>query len=149
MNTREVEDGEAADGRGDEQPPLPGHAGRVVGGAHGVRELADGGGELLLPPRVVAERDRVHARRGDLLRERHGDPAAGGGVLRVDDHGGHAELAADPGQLLLQDPTAGASHHVADHQHFHVRHLFIAVHILPYAPHRVNPGVDAETMPTA
>ena len=115
----EVQHGEAADGRGDERPALPRRAGRVVGGAHGVRELADGGGELLLPPRVVAERDRVRARREDLVGERHGDAAAGGRVLGVDDHGRHAELAPDAGQLLLQDPAAGASHHVADHQHLH------------------------------
>ena len=31
----------------------------------------------------------------------------------------HAELAPDAGQLLLQYPAAGASHHVADHQHLH------------------------------
>ena len=66
--------------------------------------------------RVVAERDRVRARRKQLVGELAGDARAVGDVLAVDDAEVDVELLAQAGQPLLDREPAGRSEHICEEE---------------------------------
>jgi hypothetical protein len=69
---------------------------------------------------VVAEGERVGARREQLLRELRRDPRSVGRVLAVDDADVDVELLAEPRQPLLDGAPAGGSEDVAEEEDFQV-----------------------------
>ena len=96
-----VDDGEAESRHRDEAPALARTFRRVVGGTDQAVDAADLSGELLLSPRVVAERDRVRTCLEDFLRQRRGDARAGRAVLAINNCCVDAALRLQLLQLAL------------------------------------------------
>ena len=117
--TLNVHDCELECWSGDERPSAAGAFGSEVDRTDDALQCADLPRELLLAPRVVAERDRVRARVEDLLRERCGEPRARRAVLGIDHDGGKRKLAPDALELLRENTPAGTSDDVAYHQYLH------------------------------
>ena len=96
--------------------PRPGRLGGEVRRPDDANRIGQVRADLLPPPGVVAERDRVGADREQLLGELGRDPDAVGDVLAVDDAEVDAELAAETGQALGQRLAAGSADDVADEE---------------------------------
>ena len=105
--------------RGYKRPSAAGAFGSEVDWTDDALQCADLPRELLLAPRVVAERDRVRPRIEDLLRERSGKARSRRAVLGIDHDGGKRKLAPDALELLRENTPAGTSDDVAYHQYLH------------------------------
>jgi len=116
----EIDDG---DGRAvaclDDGEPAAGRLALEVRGAHDRRRRRQIGADLLAPPRVVAERERVRAGGEEAFGEPRRDADAVRDVLAVDDAGVDVEALAQTGQQRLDRIAAGATHNVADEQQPH------------------------------
>ena len=114
-----VDDGELERRRGYKRPPAARAFGGEVRGPDDALKGANLPGKLLLPPGVVAKRDRIGARIENLLRERRGKARARRAVLGVHDDGGKQELAPEALELLRKNSPSGAADDVAYHQYLH------------------------------
>ena len=103
----------------DDREPAAGRRALEVRGADDRRRRREVGADLLAPPRVVAERERVRARGEEPFGEPRRDPDAVRDVLAVDDAGVDVEALAQAGQQRLDRVAAGATHDVADEQQPH------------------------------
>jgi len=103
----------------DHRQPVAGRRRLEVGGAHDRRRGGEVRPDLLPPPRVVAERERVRARREQPLRQPRRDPDAVRDVLPVDYADVDLETLAQPRQQALDRIAAGSPDDVADEEDPH------------------------------
>ena len=130
--------GEASDGERHRGPSAPRAFAREVRWPDDAFERAYLARELLLPPGVVSERDRVRPCVEQPLCERGGESRAGRAVLRVHDNRGESELAPQTRYLAHEHLPPWASHDVSYHQHLHLASSVLAScrDIIPFPPVR-------------
>ena len=95
---------------------VPGLAAQKVGWAHDPRLSVQIGVDLPTVIGVVPKRDRVDARREQLIGDLRGDPQPAGDVLSVDDDELGRVALAQQREAVEQRAPADAPHEVADEQ---------------------------------
>ena len=112
----EVDDAQAHAVALDHAGAVPGLAAQEVGRPQDPRLAVQVGVDLAAVVGVVAERDRVDARREQLVGDLRRDPQAAGDVLAVDDHERRRVALAQDRQAVEQRVPADAADEVAHEQ---------------------------------
>ena len=114
----DVDHGDVALGRREDDGPGPRRAGRVVERTQDARLGREVGEKLLLVPDMVAGGDDGHARAQEINGDPGRDAPAGGGVFPVDDDEIHPEFRTDVREVFDDRSPAGLADDVAEEEEF-------------------------------
>ncbi len=114
-----VHDGEPPGRKRHEAPAPPRTFRGEVRRPHEIHAAVYLPGELLLPPRMVAQREGVHAVLEEFVRERRGDARSRGTVFHIGDHRIQVQLGPQTRHFALEDPPSRRPHDISYHQNSH------------------------------